>query len=392
MTGPLDGIKILDLSKYLPGPFATQLLADFGAEVVKIEEPGGEPGRNLPPLTGGISPRYCSVNRNKKSITIDLKKPEGREVFMKLAAGADVVVDQFRPGVMDKLGLGYETLRSLNNRLIYCSITGYGLTGPWAGRAGHDINYMSTAGVSGLMAGHSGTPVIPAIQVADVAGGSLYAVIGILLAIYARTGTGKGQLCDIAMIDGALSMLAYTIGEWSGKGSLPSPGGELLTGGYAMYNVYACRDGRYVSLGALEQKFWYGFCDCIGRDDFRELQYVPAEQERLIGEISSIMLAKTRDEWVEFFSGNDICFTPVLDLDEVPLHEQVRAREMMLKVTGLIGSERDVYVTGNPVKLSDTPCVIKPVFTSAGADTESVLAGAGYSSEEIAVLRERGVI
>ena len=390
MKRPLEGITILDLSKYLPGPFATQLLADFGAGVIKIEEPGGEPGRTLPPNIRGVSPRYCSVNRNKRSVTLDLKKPEGRDVFIKLAGEADIVVDQFRPGVMDKLGLGYETLRGINSRLIYCSITGYGLTGPLRNTAGHDLNYLSASGASGLIAGRDGTPVMPAIQVADVAGGSLYAVIGILLALFARTRTGRGQLCDIAMMDGALSLMAYTFGEWSGKGSLPAAGGELLTGGYAMYNVYRCRDGRHVSLGALEKKFWYGFCEAIGREEFKEMQYVKDSQEKMIAEISSIMLARTRGEWVDFFSGKDICFTPVLDLDEVPAHEQVKAREMILKITGFMGV--DMFVTGNPVKLSDTPCEIKTEFAAAGADTVSVLMEAGYTAAEIDELRRRGVI
>lgn len=392
MTGPLDGLKVLDLSRYLPGPFTTQLLADAGAEVIKIEEPGGELGRMLPPQIGGLSPRYCSVNRNKRCVTIDLKKPEGRDIFMKLALNADVVVEQFRPGVMDRLGLGYEALKRINEEIIYCSITGYGLTGPWRDRAGHDVNYLSTAGVSGLMAGRSGEPVLPAVQVADVAGGSLYAVIGILMALLARTRTGRGQLCDISMMDGALSLLAYTIGEWSGKGSLPVPGGELLTGGCAMYNVYRCGDGRYVSLGALEQKFWHGFCSSLGLEECIPLQYVPEKQEEMIRTIEKIMLTKTRDEWVEFFSGRDICFTPVLELSEVPENEQVRAREMMMKITGFMGSGTDIFITGNPVKLSDTPCEVLPEFSAAGEDTERILKAAGYSQAEIARFREDGVV
>lgn len=392
MKQPLEGIKILDLSRYLPGPFATQFLADFGADVIKIEEPGGELGRALPPFTGGIGTRFCSVNRNKKSITLDLKKDEARKIFMKLAESADVIVDQFRPGVMDKLGLGYDSLKMINKGIIYCSITGYGLNGPWMKAAGHDVNYLSISGVSGLTAGRDGAPVMSSVQIADVAGGSLYAVIGILLALFARTRTGEGQLCDIAMMDGALSLLSYTIGEWSGNRKCPEPGREFLTGGFAMYNVYRCGDGRYVSLGAIEQKFWQGFCEGIGRFEFVPLQYNIEKQEELIETISGIMLGKSRDEWVEHFRDSDICFTPVLDLDEVSAHEQVRAREMMIKVMNFMGSGADIYVSGNPVKLSGTPCDIELKFPQTGEDTANVLREAGYTVEEIERFKESGVI
>jgi len=392
MKQPLDGIKILDLSRYLPGPFATQFLADFGAEVIKIEEPGGELGRALPPFAGGMGTRFASVNRNKKSITLDLKKDEARKIFMKLVETADVVVDQFRPGVMDKLGLGYESLKKINKGIIYCSITGYGLSGPWMKAAGHDVNYLNISGVSGLTAGRDGAPVMSSVQIADVAGGSLYAVIGILLALFARTRTGEGQLCDIAMMDGALSLLSYTIGEWSGSRRCPVPGREFLTGGFAMYNVYRCSDGRHVSLGAIEQKFWKGFCEGIGKENYIPLQYSIEDQEELIREISRIMLTRSRDEWVEHFRNSDICFTPVLDLDEVSEHEQVQARGMMLKVINFMGSGADISVAGNPVKLSETPCEIRLQFPRTGEDTESVLLEAGYSEEEIESFKESGVV
>ncbi len=392
MKGPLDGIKILDLSRYLPGPFATQLLADFGAEVIKIEETGGELGRALPPFAAGLGTRFCSVNRNKKSVTLNLKSDEARKIFLKLAEEADVVVDQFRPGVMDKLGIGYESLRKINKGIIYCSITGYGLSGPWMNAAGHDVNYLSISGVSGLTAGRDGAPVMSSVQIADVAGGSLYAVIGILMALFARTRTGEGQLCDIAMMDGSLSLLSYTIGEWSGNGRVPVPGREFLTGGFAMYNVYRCGDGSYVSLGAIEQKFWQGFCKGIGREEYITLQYDPARQEEMIANISNIMLGRSRDQWVEFFRGYDICLTPVLDLDEVSEHEQVRAREMMIKISNFMGSGRDIHVAGSPVKLSGTPCSVELKFPRTGEDTESVLLGAGYREEQIFSFREGGVI
>ena len=383
MSRPLDGIKILDLTRYLPGPFATQILADFGAEIIKVEETTGELGRLLYPYIGGIGTRFCSVNRNKKSITLDLKSGKGKEIFRKLASGADVIIEQFRPGVMDKMGLGYNSLRAGNERLIYCSLTGYGLSGPWLNRAGHDINYLNTAGISALTAGRDGVPVMSSVQIADIAGGSLFAVIGILLALFHRTRSGKGQLCDIAMMDGALSLLSYTIGEWCGKGSVPETGREFLTGGFAMYNTYKCGDGRYVGLGAIEGKFWKGFCTKIGRDDLINCQYDLSKQEEMISDIGAVMSGRSRDEWVEFFAGSDICFTPVLDLDEVSEHEQVKAREMLHKIMNFRGSGEDLYVTGNPVKLSETPCEIILEFPDTGADAMKVLNDAGYTEDEV---------
>lgn len=383
MTKPLDGIKVLDITRYLPGPFATQILADFGAEVIKVEETAGELGRYLPPFMGGLGTRFCSVNRNKKSITLNLKSDKGKEIFRKLASSADIVIEQFRPGVMDKMGLGYNSLKTGNEGLIYCSLTGYGLSGPWFERAGHDINYLNTAGVSALTAGRDGVPVMSSVQIADVAGGSLFAVIGMLLALFHRSRSGKGQMCDIAMMDGALSLLSYTVGEWCGKGSVPETGREFLTGGFAMYNTYRCGDGKYAGLGAIEEKFWSGFCTKLGREDLISSQFNAELQEKMIEEISAVMLTKSRDEWVEFFTGSDICFTPVLDLDEVSEHEQVKAREMLIKIMNFRGSGEDLVVTGNPVKLSDTPCEIVLEFPDTGGDAMKILTDAGYTEDEV---------
>ncbi len=380
---PLDGIKVLDCTRYLPGPFATQILADFGADVIKIEETGGELGRFLPPFIGGLGTRFCAVNRNKKSLTLDLKSDQGREIFKKLARSADIIIEQFRPGVMDKMGLGYNSLKEFNEGLIYCSVTGYGLSGPWVNRAGHDINYLNTSGISGLTAGRDGVPVMSSVQVADMAGGSLYAVIGILLALFHRSRTGRGQNIDISMMDGALSLLSYTVGEWCGKGSVPETGREFLTGGFAMYNTYKCGDGKYVGLGAIEGKFWSGFCTKIGRADYIDLQYNISKQDEIIADISGIMMERSRDEWVSFFADSDICFTPVLDLDEVSEHEQVKAREMLLKVMNFNGSGSDLYVTGNPVKLSETPGEVVMKFPETGGDAMEILIDAGYTKDEV---------
>ncbi len=392
MKKPLEGIKVLDLTRYLPGPFATQIMADAGAEIIKIEEPGGELGRYLPPFAGKLGTRFCSVNRNKKSIILDLKSETGRDIFRKLASGADIIIEQFRPGVMGRMGLGYDTLKNVNEGLIYCSLTGYGLSGPWAYRAGHDINYLNTAGVSTLTAGRDGVPVLPAVQMADIAGGSLYAVIAILLALFHRSRSGRGQLCDISMMDGALTLLSYTLGEWSGSGIQPETGRGFLTGGFAMYNTYRCSDGRYVGLGAIEGKFWSGFCRKIGREDLINSQFDIPKQEEMIREIGDLMLTKTRDQWTEFFADTDICFTPVLELEEVSAHEQVRAREMLYKIMNFNGSGTDLFVAGNPVKLSESPCEVVLSFPETGSDSERVLSDAGYTEQEIVEFKSKKII
>jgi len=393
MSLALEGIKVLDLSRYLPGPFATQILADFGAEVIKIEDRKGELGRFLEPMINDTSARFYTVNRNKKSIGLDLKKPEGKEIFKKLVAEADVVVDQFRPDVMNKLGIGYDVLKEINPRLIYCIITGYGLNGPLRDAAGHDINYLNIAGVTELMGTKDGPPAMSGVQIADTAGGSLYSVIAILMALAAREKTGKGQLCDVAMMDGALSLLSYTIGEWSGgDGNLPKRGGELLTGGYATYNNYECKDGRYVSLGALEDKFWAGFCKKLGVEEYIPVQMDIPHQEYIQDSIKKIMLTKTRDEWVEFFSDSDICFTPVLTLDEMVKHPQVLARDMVHTLTNFQGSGKDLVCTGVPIKLSETPGEAKMVFARTGENTDEVLAGIGYSAAQIESLHKDGIV
>jgi crotonobetainyl-CoA:carnitine CoA-transferase CaiB-like acyl-CoA transferase len=393
MSLPLEGIKVLDLSRYLPGPLATQILADFGAEVVKVEDRKGELGRFLHPMINDTSARFYTVNRNKQSLGLDLKQPEGKEIFKKLVAEADIVVDQFRPEVMNKLGLGYETLKEINPRIIYCTITGYGLTGPLRDAAGHDINYLNLAGVTELLGTKDGPPAMCGVQIADIAGGSLYAVIAILLALAAREKTGKGQLCDVAMMDGALSLLAYTLGEWSGgDGKLPKRGGELLTGGYAAYNNYKCQDDKYVSLGAVEDKFWASFCKKLGLEEYIPLQMDIPSQPKIESSIQKIMFTKTRDEWVEYFSDSDICFTPILTLDEMVKHPQVLARDMVHTLTDFQGSGKDLVCTGVPIKLSETPGEAKMIFAKTGENTDQILAAIGYSSPQIEQLHSKGIV
>jgi crotonobetainyl-CoA:carnitine CoA-transferase CaiB-like acyl-CoA transferase len=393
MSLPLEGIKVLDLSRYLPGPFCTQILADFGAEVIKVEDPrGGDLGRTLTPCIEGESARFPTVNRNKKSITLDLKQEAGKEIFRQLVAKADVVVDQFRPGVMKKMGLDYDALKKINKGIIYCAITGYGWTGPMKDAAGHDLNYLNLAGVTGMTGVYNGRPAMSGVQIADIAGGTLYSVIAILLALASREKTGEGQLCDVAMLDCSISLLAYTLGEWAGWGRLPEMGNDVLTGGYACYNVYECKDGKHVSLGAVEDKFWAEFCEKLDRAEYIKPQWNPALQQDVQADIRAIMMTKTRDEWVDFFAHNDICFTPVLTMEEMCNHPQVIAREMILKLANFKGTGRDIPLTGVPIKMSGTPGEAVLTFPKLGEHTDITLAQAGYSKDEIDVFRKSGVI
>ncbi len=393
MTLPLEGVRVLDLSRYLPGPFCTQILADFGAEVIKIEDPrGGDLMRHVPPLIEGESAGFYTVNRNKKSLTLDLKTQEGKAIFLRLAANSDVVVDQFRPGVMDKMGLGYEQLRRLNEGIIYCAITGYGLNGPLRDAAGHDLNYLSLAGISELNGAYQGMPAICGMQMADIAGGTLYAAIAILLALASRQKTDQGQLCDISMMDGSISLLALTLGQWCGWGELPERGNDILSGGYAFYQIYKTKDNKYVSLGALEDKFWAGFCNKLGKTDYIKQQFDISLQRDMIRDIQEIMLGKTRDEWVEYFADSDICFTPILTLEEMCEHPQVLAREMIIKFDNVRGSGKDVALTGVPIKLSGTPGVAKLTFPKLGEHNQEILRTIGYKEQEIELFHSSQII
>jgi len=391
MSLPLEGIRILDLSMYLPGPFCTRVLSDFGAEVIKVEQLSGEPGRHLYPKIGEKGALFYAVNRGKKSFAVDLKAEAGREIFLKLVQHADVVVEQFRPGVMERLGLGYDVLSQVNPRLIYCSITGYGHSGPLKYVAGHDVNYLSLAGVTGLT-GTRNHPGMSGVQIADVAGGALQAVSGILLALLAREKTGRGQFCDVAMLDGAISLLAHSLAEYSALGRQPVCNGESLTGGYACYQIYATADGRYVSLGAVEAKFWQRFCERIGRPEYIPYQWDSTRREEILADIQAIMAGKTQQEWVDFFAGDDICFTPVLTLEEMIQHPQVKERNMVFKVENVEGSGQDLMLTGCAVKLSHTPAVITPIFPEVGEHTEALLRELGYSAQEIIRLQEQEVV
>lgn len=320
----LEGIRILDLSRLLPGPFLTMILGDMGADVVKVEAPNvGDYLRHIPPVKGGMSGRFLALNRNKRSLVLDLKKDVGRAAFLKMVGAADVVIETFRPGVMARLGIGYEDLKLHNDKIILCSISGFGQTGCNAERAGHDIGYLSLSGVLAMSGGKPSAPSLPGVQIADLGGGALWGATAVLGALIGRERQGTQHL-DISMTEGALSLLAAEFGNLDCGVGVPSRGRESLNGGLACYDVYETLDGKFVSVGALEPKFWLAFNKAIGRQGHPAEVMAPAsEQEKLRDELAEIMLTKTRDEWTTILSKHDCCAEPVLELDEVleqPLH------------------------------------------------------------------------
>lgn len=369
---PLQSIRVLDLSRLLPGPFCTMLLADFGAEVIKIEAPElGDYARHYDPKIDENSVMFHSLNRNKKSVTLDLKTDEGKDQFLQMVGKADVVVESFRPGVMKRLGLDFPVLEKINPRLIYCAISGYGQTGPYAEMPGHDINYISFAGLLELMGEKDGKPIVPAVQVADLAGGAYPAVTGILLALLEREKSGKGQFIDISMMDGVISLLQSTLPNYLMK-NIPSKRGEqMLSGGLACYEVYQTKDGRWLAVGALEMKFWRVFCQKIGKPEWIALLNEPDEvQYKLKHDIQTVMYTKTLAEWMDIFEDAEACVSPVLNFAELVNHPQVQARKMFEAI------EQDgipVKHIGIPIKLSRTPGKIRAAAPKLGEHTEYYL-------------------
>ena len=396
MSLPLEGVKVLDLSRLLPGGFCSLLLADFGAEVLKVEDVNlGDYVRWAPPKYEGAedsaaSALFLALNRNKSSIRIDLKSDGGREVFLRLAREHDVVLESFRPGVLDRLGVGYERLREENPGLVYCAITGYGQDGPLRDRSGHDMNYLGLIGLLGLTGEAGGPPVQAAGQIADIGGGAQMAAIGILTALRERDRSGEGQFVDVSMADGALSWLAMVAARFFAEEQSPHRGELELAGRLVCYRPYACADG-WVTLGALEPKFWAAWCRGVGREDLIEKQF-EAPGSPTHGEVQGIFMERSREQWSAFAAEHDCCLEPVLDLDEALASDLVRERAMVTELDQP-GAQRPVRLLGAPIKLSRTPAdTNRKPGPALGEQTDAVLRGLGYDEAQVAALKEAGAV
>ena len=378
--GPLAGVRALDLSRLLPGPYCSRILADFGAEIVKVERPGGGDWlRYAPPLVDGESILFRALNRGKKSITLNLKSDEGLVIFLRLVETADVLLESFRPGVMERLGLGYEMLAQANPRLVYCSLTGYGSDGPHRERAGHDLNYIGLAGLLDLTGPLKGPPVVPGTPIADLAG-ALWAAIGILLALVARERTGQWQRVDGSLLGASLACMPVAMAQHQG-GQPMKQGGSDLTGGLVCYHVYETGDGRYMTLAALEPQFWAAFCRAAEREDLMGQQFAPAVPgEPAYEELCMLFRTRTRAEWAEIVEA-DSCCEPVYNVGEALASAPVQALGM-LAGAGLLPPVRLSAQTGS--SLGAAPAL--------GQHTAEVLADLGYDEAAVEELREKGQV
>lgn len=367
----LEGIRILDLSRLLPGPYCTMLLADFGAEVIKIEEPGrGDYARSFPPFLKDFGYWHLQLNRNKKSVVLDLKSAEGRENFLALVRTADVVVESFRPGVLEKLGIDYAAAKAVNPRIIYCSLTGYGKKGPLAQQADHDIGYVSLAGITAMSGEAGGRPAIPGVLMADM-NASMAAGMAIMIALHHAQRTGEGQEIDISLYNVAMTLMPGAASLYFGSGFVAERGNNWLTGKNPNYNIYATKDGRYLSVGCLEKKFWTNLCEVLERTDLIDKIDDEKNYRYLQEELSNEFSRRTLKEWQELLEGKDTCVTAVLDFAEAVASEQTKANEMVLDVHDKeLGDYKQL---GFAMKLSRTPAGLRKRAPRLGENTEELL-------------------
>jgi crotonobetainyl-CoA:carnitine CoA-transferase CaiB-like acyl-CoA transferase len=384
----LDGVKVLDLSLFLPGPMLTLMMADHGADVIKVEPKGeGEPTREIGYRKNGESVWFRNTHRGKKSLQLDLKSPEGREIFLKLAAGADVVIEAFRAGVVDRLGVGYDAVRAVNARIVYCSLSAFGQSGPYASRAAHDIAVQSLAGVVALNEGQDGRPAMPGVPIADALG-SLTALAGVLMALLKARETGVGDFLDIAMLDSVLAWTPNVTGRIFATGEPHIPKAERSWGGNAMYNLYECADGRFLALGGAEVKFAANLLAALGRSDLLHLAKEPpgATQEPLRAFFRETFKTRSLAEWLAFLAGKDVGYAPVLNLKEAFADPNTTARGML--AFDAAGNE----IVGTPIKFRSEPAQISSAVPERGGDAQCILSGLGYSAADLRRLRESGVI
>jgi len=379
--GALSGVTVLDLSRLLPGPFCSMILADHGARVIAIED------KKQYAKDGLFVPNVC---RNKEHMTLDLKSAAGREIFAKLVKDADVILEGFRPGVVKRLGADYDAVRKINPAIVYCSVTGYGQTGSFSQKAGHDVNYLGYAGILGLLGEVDRPPAIPGVQIADIAGGGMNAAIGILLALFSREKTGKGQYIDISMTDSMVSLLPVAFLWQQLMGTFPERGNAMLSHRYACYNTYETADGRHMAVGAVESQFWRTLCEHLGFKEYADKQYDEEKKEEIIAEFRRAFREKTLAQWEAEFSRMDVCVSGINTLDEVLSAPLFKEREMVMELPGATGKPEKTL--GVAVKLSETPGSVRNASISFGASTEAILNEYGYSAEQIRQFAEEDVI
>lgn len=370
---PLNGVRVLDLTRLLPGPYASLLLADFGADVIKIEEPNlGDYARLYEPKFTHSSAMFHSLNRNKRSVALNLKNEEDKKIFLDLVRSADVLLESFRPGVMARLGLGYEDLKEVNAKLIYCAITSYGQSGPYKDVPGHDINFLSFSGLLNLQGEKGWRPILSPVQIGDIGGGSLMATIGILLALIDARKTGKGQFIDISMLDGTISWMQAILPEYLTMNKELPRGEHLLNGGRACYQIYETKDSRFLSVGALEFKFWEEFCRVIDKKELIPYHEAPDEEQmKMINEIQASIEEKTLQEWEQLFEHVDACVSPILTLEEMLDHPQIKHRQMIEEVYHpQAGVMRQI---ANPIKLSRAKVKTFRQAPSLGENNEEII-------------------
>jgi crotonobetainyl-CoA:carnitine CoA-transferase CaiB-like acyl-CoA transferase len=391
MPGPLKGLKILDFTTLLPGPFATMILADMGADVLRVLS-GSYPDMAsfLPPFLPGsdLSCNIAYLGRGKRCLNLNLKMTSAVDIVHRLIKKYDIVIEQFRPGVMTRLGLGYEDMRTVNPSLIYCSLTGYGQTGPLKNRAGHDINYLARSGLMNYSGTKDKGPSLTGMQIADVASGSNNSVIGILAALIHRKDTGEGQHIDISMTDGVMAFNSMMATTYLAGAAEPQREQELLNGG-SLYDFYETSDGLYISFGGLEIQFYATFCRIIGREDLIPFGIITPNVEKVKKEIREIFLQKTRDQWTEIFSQVDACVEPVLSLAEAIADENTRVREMVVEFD--LPSGEKLKQIANPIKFSATKQEYRSLGCLAGNHTHEVLLENGYTEEQIKEYEKEGV-
>ncbi len=392
MSLPLAGLRVLDLTRLLPGPLCTLWLADLGAEIIKIEAPeGGDYARWYPPIRQQMSGIFAALNRNKRSLALDLKRPDAVEAFLRLVPQADILVESFRPGVMERMGIDYPRLRQINPRLIYCAISGYGQDGPLAYRAGHDLNYLARSGVLDLQRKADGSIPMVGVQIGDIAGGSMVGLASVLAALYQRERTGQGTLCDIAMSESLLSFLAMELGQRA-AGLIQEPAENFLRGGVPCYGVYPCQDGRHLAVGALEPKFWIKLVHLLGLPEIADEALEQGEAgERVRETLRAVFAQKPRDAWVALLAEHDVCVEPVLSVDELADDPHWQARGAFLHHEHL--TEGTFTLPRSPIRLEGQSSVstLHPAPT-LGQDGETILREAGFTSEEIDALAQTGAL